>query len=245
MITVGADDIGGHERDSRRLRRPRGRPGATRYDGFAKPELAAPGRYMIGPVPTARRSHDPARRHGRARLHADVGHVVRRAGRLGRGRDLLALHPNWTPDQVKGALMVSAKPAPNATPGSVGVGLVNLANATQVGGRAAEREPGTRQVRQPADPHRLDPGLRHRGLAEGGAEEPELGRPTWESAAWGSAAWGSAAWGSAAWGSAAWGSAAWGSAAWGSILTSRSHSLPHAAWGSPPGARRHRRIRLG
>jgi hypothetical protein len=31
------------------------------YDGFAKPEIGAPGRYMVGPVPPARRSRASGR----------------------------------------------------------------------------------------------------------------------------------------------------------------------------------------
>ena len=40
-----------------------------------------------------------------------------------------SVHPNWTPDQVKGALMITAQPAPMATPLSVGVGFVHGARA--------------------------------------------------------------------------------------------------------------------
>jgi len=35
---------------------------------------------------------------------------------------LLAKNPTWTPDQVKGALMVSATATPAAAAGSLGVG---------------------------------------------------------------------------------------------------------------------------
>ena len=42
-------------------------------------------------------------------------------------------NPKWKPDQVEGAIMLSAKAEPNATPGSVGVGLVDVATAGQVG----------------------------------------------------------------------------------------------------------------
>ena len=45
---------------------------------------------------------------------------------------LLAQHPDWTPDQVKGALMVSANPTPAAAPGSLGVGELNVFAARMV-----------------------------------------------------------------------------------------------------------------
>src|SRR5207237_10791610 len=45
---------------------------------------------------------------------------------------LLALHPDWKPGQIKGALMLSARPEPSAVQLSVGVGLVDLATAGQV-----------------------------------------------------------------------------------------------------------------
>ena len=49
---------------------PRGRPTASRYDGFRKPELGAPGRYIIGPVPTGATLARAARQRRRAGLHA-------------------------------------------------------------------------------------------------------------------------------------------------------------------------------
>ena len=47
----------------------------------------------------------------------------------GAAAQLIARHPDWTPDQVKGALMLTAKPVPQAKPGSVGVGQLNAGRA--------------------------------------------------------------------------------------------------------------------
>ena len=51
VITVGAIDIGGTKNAKDDVNAPWSAYGRT-LDGFMKPELAAPGRYMIGPVPT-------------------------------------------------------------------------------------------------------------------------------------------------------------------------------------------------
>src|SRR5581483_3518440 len=91
------------------------------FDGFAKPELAAPGRYMIGPTPPnstlATTRPDDVVAPGYIQLSGTsfAAPVV-----SGAAAYVLALHPNWTPDQVKGALMLAASPEPNATPMSVG-----------------------------------------------------------------------------------------------------------------------------
>ena len=59
------------------------------------------------------------------------------AGPLKRAQDLdaaylLALNPGWTPDQVKGALMVSAQDVPAAVPWSLGVGELDADAAATV-----------------------------------------------------------------------------------------------------------------
>ena len=50
VMTVGAVDIGGTNEPDDDVAAPWSAYGYT-LDGFAKPELAAPGRYMVGPVP--------------------------------------------------------------------------------------------------------------------------------------------------------------------------------------------------
>lgn len=112
---------------------------------------------------------------------------------------LLALNPKWTLDPVKGALMVSANPEPGATPGSVGVGLVDLLGAGQVG-----RPP----VGPPPNPNQaLDKFVKPAPGAGPGSV------PVFDSAAWQTAALKGANWDAPTWNQAASGSAAWGSAA--------------------------------
>ena len=54
VITVGANDIGGTVSTQNDTAAPWSAYGYT-LDGFAKPEISAPGRYLVGPTdPTAR-----------------------------------------------------------------------------------------------------------------------------------------------------------------------------------------------
>ncbi len=225
VLTVGATDTGGSFTPRDDVAAPWSAWGYTR-DGFAKPELSAPGRYIAAAV-----SANTKLARDRPERIVEPGYMQLSGTSLsapvvaGSAANLLALHPGWSPDQIKGALMLSAEPLPRAPFRSVGVGAVNLARAAAV----------------------VDPPNPNLALNDFLVTDP-AGGPTkvfdadswtsavetdaaWGSAAWGSAAWGSAAWGSAAWGSAAWGSAAWGSAAWGSAAWG-SAAWGSAAWGS-------------
>ena len=79
-------------------------------DGFAKPELSAPGRYLVMPVPatstiaTALPDRVVAPGYMWMSGTSFAAPVV-----SGAAAQLLARHPNWTPDQVKGALMQTAR----------------------------------------------------------------------------------------------------------------------------------------
>jgi serine protease AprX len=188
-------------------------------DGFAKPDLSAPGRYLIAPTPTtgglAAARSDAVFAPGYMQLSGTSFAAPQVAGAAAL---ILARHPDWTPDQVKGALMVSAQATPAATTGSLGVGELDVASA--------------RAVSTPPNPNAgLD-----QFVTTASDGSPVFDSAAWQSAAtsdaaWNSAAWGSAAWGSAAWSDAAWGSAAWGSAAWGSAAWSDA-AWSDAAWGS-------------
>jgi serine protease AprX len=231
VITVGADDIGGNVATNNDTAAPWSAWGYT-YDGFAKPEVGAPGRYMIGPVPGL--STLALTRPGSVTAPGYMelsGTSLAAPVVSGEAAEILATHPNWTPDQIKGAIMLTATLLPAATPGSLGVGLVNVGSAVSV-----TSPPNPNLALDQfivADPNGGSiPVFNSAAWQSAALADPTWDAAAWGSAAWGSAAWGSAAWGSAAWGSAAWGSAAWGSAAWGSSSLAQTLANSAAAWGS-------------
>ena len=141
---------------------------------------------------------------------------------------LLAQHPTWTPDQVKGALMVTA------TPGAEGAeGLARRRRGQHRSGAVVLRRP--RRTRTRASNKFVKAARRRdarRSTRRRGRRRP---RPTrrgtrclvgrrlvgcglvdvaWSDAAWADAAWASVAWGDAAWSDVAWSDAAWADAAW-------------------------------
>ena len=214
VITVGADDIDGSVSTMNDVAAPWSAYGYT-LDGFAKPDLAAPGRYIIGPVPMG--SSLPLERPtsvvapGYMQLSGTSFSAPMVAGAAAQ---ILAAHPNWTPDEVKGALMVTATPAPTSAPLSVGVGVMDAAKAV-----ALTSAPNPNLA------------LNQFVVSASGGSDKVFDAAAWSSAAWASAAWSSAAWSSAAWASAAWSSAAWASAAWSSAAWA-SAAWSSAAWSS-------------
>jgi serine protease AprX len=230
VITVGASDVGGSVSTNDDTAPPWSAYGYT-LDGFAKPELAAPGRYIVGPIPAGSTlaAERPASMVGADHIELS-GTSFAAPVVAGAAAYLLAKHPSWTPDEVKGALMLTAKRTPSAQPLSLGLGELDAARAVGVVSPPnANLALMPYVLPDPGDPSALAFDTAAWGSAAWGSAawgsaawgDAAWGSTYWSAAAWGTAAWGSAASGSAAWGSAAWGSAAWGSAAWGS-----------AAWGS-------------
>jgi serine protease AprX len=225
VITVGADDVSGSVSTNDDSAAPWSAYGYT-LDGFAKPEIAAPGRYMVGPIPPA-----STLALERAASIVAPGYIQLSGTSFaapvaaGAAAYLLALHPDWTPDQVKGALMLTAKPTPSAVPLSEGVGEIDVARAAVV---ASPPNPNLALdafvVADPAGgPTPVFDAASWGSAAQSNAS---WGSASWGSASWGSASWGSASWGSLAWSTASWGTASWGTASWGSS------SWGAASWGS-------------
>jgi serine protease AprX len=221
VITVGAADTNNTLSTADDVVAPWSAWGYT-GDGFLKPDLSAPGRYIIGPVsPNAAlytlRPGDVVS-PGYMQLSGTSFSAPMVAGAAA---ELIAQHPAWTPDQVKGALMVSADPTPAAAAGSLGVGELDVAHARKITG--------------PPNPnasldHYLTIDTSGNTIFNAAAwQTAALTNPAWNTAAWSDAAWASAAWSSAAWSSAAWASAAWASAAWGTAAWA-SAAWASAAW---------------
>ena len=216
VITVGAADIAGSMGMSDDFNAPWSAYGYT-LDGFAKPEVGAPGRYMVGAVPP--NATPPLERPtsvtapGYMQLSGTsfAAPVV-----AGMAAQLLALRPNYTPDQVKGALMATAKRT-SAAPSSIGLGEVKLTSAYGI-----------------VDPPNPNLALRKFVVADpAGGSLPVFDAEAWKSAASGSDAWDAASWTSASWTSASWTSASWTSASWTSASwTSASWTSAAASWTS-------------
>jgi serine protease AprX len=224
VITVGADDIDGSVGTRDDFAAPWSAYGYT-LDGFAKPDIAAPGRYMVGPVPVA--STLPLERPTNVTAPGYMqlsGTSFAAPAVAGAAAQLLAVHPEWTPDQVKGALMLSAEAAGDAAPLSVGVGVADVARALAV-----------------SNPPNPNLALNKFVVSESGGSgkifdaaswaNTAAADASWANASWASASWASASWASASWASASWASASWASASWASGSAAAA-SWADASWAS-------------
>ncbi|MFL5768596.1 MAG: S8 family serine peptidase [Chloroflexota bacterium] len=197
VITVGAADLGLRPGGGDDSNAPWSAYGRT-SDGFLKPELGAPGRKLLGLAPAASTM---------ALEHPErvVGGLMRMSGTsfaapivAGAAAQLLIAHPGWTPDDVKGALMVTARPAELADRYSLGAGLINA--------RAAIR------VARPPNPNRAL--LRFLIDDPAGGPVPVFDAASWDSASRSDASWDSASWADASWADASWADVSWTDASW-------------------------------
>ena len=203
VITVGAIDLEGSVRPQRHDVPSWSAYGFT-YDGFKKPEVSAAGRYMVGPVPAG------------ATLKADkpdnviTSTTMRLSGTsfsapivAGAAAQILARRPNLTPDQVKGALMLTARHVGDAEPGQAGVGEIN-----------AERASNLSYIPNPNAA--LNKFLLTTSSGSG-SEAITFDAASWQSAAQANVSWDSVSWSDASWQSASWQSVSWSDASWQSV----------------------------
>ena len=109
VITVGAIDQAQTSATGDDFAAPWSSYGHT-VDGFAKPELSAPGRYLVMPVPPASTIATALPDRVVAPGYMWMSGTSFAAPVVsGAAAQLLARHPNWTPDEVKGALMQTAR----------------------------------------------------------------------------------------------------------------------------------------
>ena len=115
VITVGAADTNGTTTPSDDFAAPWSAWGPTQ-DGFRKPELAAPGRVLNGPAPkdSTMYASFPSRKVADGYMWMS-GTSFAAPIVSGAAATVLSRHPEWTPDQVKGALMASRERSDRAT----------------------------------------------------------------------------------------------------------------------------------
>lgn len=234
VITVGATDVVQTVTTEDDVNTPWSSYGYT-AEGFAKPEVGAPGRYMIAPVP-----------HNSMLIDLFPTHVVYMSTNpsdpvymwmsgtsfaapvvSAAAAHILARHPDWTPGQVKGALMLTARNLPLATAQSLGVGEVNSAAAA-----ALTDAPDASAALQPfvtSDPVSGAPVFDATSWTSTAQADASWASASWAAASWSSASWSDASWASASWSSASWADASWASASWSSASWSDA-SWANASW---------------
>jgi len=227
VITVGASDTGKSVSTNDDTAAPWSAYGYT-LDGFAKPELAAPGRYMVGPVPTSATLYKERPDH-----IVDTGYMELSGTSFaapvvsGVAALILGKNPGLTPDQVKGALMLGAKPMGRTNDLSEGVGEVNAARSVEL-----TSPPNANKALQPFVVS--DPLTGARVFDAASWASTAKANASWASASWDAASWASASWSSASWASASWASASWASASWADTALAQASwadlSLASASW---------------
>jgi serine protease AprX len=231
VITVGAVDLNNSASVKNHTIAPWSAWGST-IDGFEKPEISAPGRYMIGPVPTD------------ATLVADHPGSVVAPGYIelsgtsfaapvvsAAAAMILAKHPSFTPDQVKGVLMLTAQPLSSSIGLAGGVGEVSASGAINRGSAPNPNAGLDQFVRASTGSGGTTYTFDSASWNSAAQSSASWNSASWNSASWNSASWNSASWNSASWNSASWNSASWNSASWNSASWN-SASWNSASWNS-------------
>jgi serine protease AprX len=204
VITVGALDIH-NSSNPERADVPNWSTWGFTYDGFAMPEVSAPGRAIVGPVPPDSTIATTPQLNGHIVPNTGGSYMSLSGTSLsapivsGIVSDLLALRPNLRPDQVKGALMLSAQTLRKVRNFAAGVGEVSA--------------PGAVAVAVPPNPNR---GLDRFLVADPTGDGVIFDDAAWLAAARTSRAWNDVSW-SDGWAGAAWSLVSWSAVSWSDV----------------------------
>ena len=211
-ITVGAIDLHNSPDPARADMAPWSAWGYT-YDGFAKPELSAPGRSLVGPVPA--NSALAQERPGQV-VNTPNGTYIRLSGTSlsapivsGIAADLLMLNPRLSPDQVKGALMLSARSLPRVRTIAAGVGEVYASGAANV---SSPPNPN-RGLNAFLVPDPTGPGV---VFDDGRWLQTVKATPSWDDVSW-LDGWSNTAWSLVSWSDVSWSDVSWLDVSWSDV----------------------------
>jgi serine protease AprX len=199
VITVGATDLNGTAQANDDQAAPWSAWGYT-PDGFFKPEISAPGRYMVGPTPAGSTitQEKPGNLVGPDKIQLS-GTSFSAPVVSGTVAEILARHPDWTPDEVKGALMKTARRLTAGNPQAAGLGELTA----------------TRAAALTQTPPNANLGLdRFVSSAVQGASGLAFDAMSWANTAKSDMSWNSMSWSSQSWSDMSWTDQSWASMSW-------------------------------
>jgi serine protease AprX len=200
VITVGAVDLDGSSWTS-----DDSRPSWSAYgrtpDGFLKPEICAPGRYMVGPIPmgSTLAAQKAYRLVGNGYIELS-GTSFAAPVISGIAAQTLARNPTWTPDQVKSAIMRRARPVPQSAPRSCGVGQVNAVQT----------------VLSTVDTPNPNKAL-NRFLRQTVDGSTVFNSVSWSDVSWSDVSWDAVSWSDVSWSDVSWDAVSWSDVSWSDV----------------------------
>ncbi len=198
VISVGAVDTNGTVDVADDTVPPWSGSGIT-PEGFAKPELVAPGRRIVSDLSEAGsnlgklyRDRIVDKNYLSLSGTSMAAPVVSGAAAL-----ILQAHPQWTPDQVKGALTATARPLDVAGSGAGEIDVLAAASLSVApfANRGVSLVPSVAALAGMAD----------------------FDAATWNAATWNARHWNAATWNAATWNAATWNAATWNAVMWNSV----------------------------
>jgi serine protease AprX len=230
VITVGAIDLEGSVSVQRHETPSWSAYGYT-HDGFRKPELSASGRYMVGPVsPNATLKLAKPENVVSTNYMRLSGTSFAAPVAAGAAAQVLARHPNWTPDQVKGALMATARFVPEeGLTGAAGVGEVNAF-------RAATRSTAPNPNLALNQFVRIDPVTGATVFDAVTWTDAAQSDASWSDVTWTDVSWSDVSWSAASWSDVSWSDVSWSDVTWSDVLAMEAVTWEDAADGevAPP-----------
>jgi serine protease AprX len=213
VITVGAIDLEGST-NVRRHDVPSWSAYGFTKDGFRKPEISAAGRYMIGPVSpnatlrTAKPDNIVSSNYMRLSGTSFAAPVV-----AGAAAQILARHPTWTPDMVKGALMARARYVPEeGLTGAAGVGEVNASrSAAMTTAPNANLALNRFVVKDPL-------GVKATIFDAVSWTDAAKSDASWDSVTWSDVTWTDMSWSLVTWSDVTWSDVTWSDVTWSDVL---------------------------
>jgi serine protease AprX len=198
--------------------------GGKTADGFAKPDLVAPGRHIVAPLPAGTALDADAPGANRvAPGYASINGTSFAAPQVaGAAAIIFERHPDYSADNVKWALIAK----PGSKPRDSKVGSLSLSSSYNLAGTPGRANQGVPAL-VCAPGANCDTG----STIASSWDSSSWNSFSWNSLSWNSAGWNSASWNSTAdWSSSSWNSASWNSSSWNSTSWNSSASASFDLW---------------